>query len=61
MGFVSTRCYSWLQAIVVCNFKEKQRADLEKMIKKLVSGPISAPGPNLGLKEFFVNFIYTRC
>ena len=43
MDFTSTACYTSLEAIIVCNFKENKRPKLEKMEKKkLVSGPILA-------------------
>ena len=43
MGFTFTSCYTLLQAIILCNFKENYGTKLEKMAKKLVSGPILAP------------------
>ena len=39
-GLTSTWCYTFLQAIIVCNLKESQWSQSEKMIKNLVSGPI---------------------
>ena len=54
--FTSTRRYTLLQAIIVCNLKENWWAKLEKMAKNLVSCPILAP-----LAQFFVDFTSTRC
>ena len=42
VGATSIRCYTLLQTIIVCNFKENQRTKLEKMAKNLVLGPIFA-------------------
>ena len=43
LSFVPAKCYSLLQAVTVCNFKENYRTKLEKMAKKLVLGPILDP------------------
>ena len=43
VGFNSARCYTLLQAITVCNFKENYWAQLEKMSKNLVLGLILGP------------------
>ena len=52
-GITSTWCYTSLQAITVCNFKESQWSKLEKMIKNLVSGPILAQICLPSQKTFF--------
>ena len=39
VGFTSTTCYTLLQVIIVCNFKENQQTKSEKMAKKPYFGP----------------------
>ena len=62
MDFTSTTCYTSLEAIIVCNFKENKRPKLEKMEKKKTSfrtnfGPFVL---NLGPKILFHRF-YLQC
>ena len=40
VGFTSPTCYTFSQAITVCNFKENVLSKLKKMIKKLILGLI---------------------
>ena len=56
MGFTSTRCYTLLQAIIVCNFKENKWTKPEKMAKNLVSGPFWPIWPKLDPPIFFFFF-----
>ena len=43
VGFTSTTCYTLLQVIIVCNFKENQQTKSEKMAKNPTLGPILTP------------------
>ena len=56
LGATSIRCYTLLQTIIVCNFKENQRTKLEKMAKNLVLGPIFAQLAQIRPAIFFFFF-----
>ena len=53
VDFISTRCYTLLQAIIVCNIKENSRTKLEKMAKTIAFGLISAPSPQIWAPKIF--------
>ena len=42
MDYTSIWCYTFLQAIIVCNFMENWRTILEKMAKNLLLDPVLA-------------------
>ena len=61
LGFTSTRCYTWLQAITVYNSKENYWTKLEKAAKNLVLGPNLVPLLQIVSQKFFMDFTSTRC
>ena len=59
VGFTSTTCYTLLQVIIVCNFKENQQTKSEKMAKNPTLDPnfdpfVPTPTPT---PKFFVRIL----
>ena len=60
VGFTSSKCYTLLEAIIVCNFEENSWIKLENGKKPSFRPDFGHVGPNLGPKIVFCEF-YLQC
>ena len=53
VSFISTRCQTLLQGIILCNFQKNEQTKLQKMVKNLILDPIVARLSNIYAPNHF--------